>query len=79
MEYVYLFQFNPCVFESSFKTKSIHKSKKGAYQAMRNYIEERYNEFMRVRELCGKEKEIDLDFKWTVDEDWRVISMKLNP
>jgi len=77
MSIVYLFQFNPCVFESSFETKSIHKTKRGAYYAMRNYIEERFNEFIKVRDMYGKDKESDIELKCLIDQDWRIISMEV--
>jgi hypothetical protein len=77
MDYVYLFQFNPCVYENSFQTISAHKTKKGAYKKMRKFIEDRYKKEMHIRETCGKDKHSNIEMKVDLDAQWRIISIEL--
>ena len=43
MNKVYAFQFNDCIYESTYATMSLHRTKKGAYLAMRKYLLEEWN------------------------------------
>jgi hypothetical protein len=40
---IYEFLFNDCIYESSPRTVSIHRTKKGAYKAMNKYINDYFN------------------------------------
>lgn len=77
MNYVFLFEFNPCIFESGFEVQSIHKTKIGAYKAMRKYLEEEYAQWYHERILFGKHYIIGID-KFGEHCDWRIRPVKVH-
>jgi len=68
---IYCFLFNSCTFESSYATMSIHKTKIGAYKAMKTH---KVNEFMYwydKRSLSGKafcNFAYDFGMAWAIEE-----------
>jgi hypothetical protein len=73
---IYEFLFCSCIYESSFATVSIHKTKKGAWKAMNKFLNdmfmEEYNERIRFgkfrgKQLCGAWK-IGRHQSWSVGE-----------
>lgn len=74
-EHVYLFLYNPCIWESSFATISIHRTKKGAYQAMRKHKLKCYEEY-RKREIYFKRDRFFTD-KFGADESWIIEKQKI--
>lgn len=44
MEQIYAFEWCSCIYESGFSVESLHKTKAGAYKAMRKTLLERYAE-----------------------------------
>lgn len=69
---VYAFLYTPCIYESSFSTMSLHRSKKGAYRAMRGFIEESYREWRESGLKHGKQ-----DIKHGAFENWRVAEINI--
>ena len=67
---VYAFQYNDCVFESSFHTISLHSSPKGAYKALRQFLEESYEQWRKDGLLYGKQYH-----KFGKYEAWRIEKM----
>ncbi len=45
MTHIYEFLYCDCIHESTYATISIHLTPKGAYNAMKNYITEEFNEW----------------------------------
>jgi len=56
---IFRFKYNDCIYESAMATISLHRTKKGAYNAMRNYLETDYAQWYNERILYGKER------RWT--------------
>jgi len=69
---VYAFQYNPCIYESGYCTISLHKTCKGAYQAMRTFILREYNIWRENGIRRGKQP-----FKHGAFEDWRMIVLPI--
>ena len=72
-EEVYSFQYCGCIYESAFATISLHRTKKGAYNSMRNYIEKDYAEWRDNGCRYGKQY-----FKHGVHEDWRIVAIPID-
>ena len=53
-QHVFIFGFQPCIYESAMAAMSIHKTKVGAYKAMRKYLMEEYAKWYDMRMLYGK-------------------------
>lgn len=70
MEYVYIFQYNPCIHESVFATISLHKTRSSAYKAMKRYITDEYNEWRECGIRYGKQTH-----KYGEYEAWRIKTM----
>ena len=75
-EIVYEAGYQECIFESVIAPISIHKTLKGAYQAMRNHLENEYSEWYEVRMICGKNQYFAID-KFGEHERWRVRRVPL--
>lgn len=71
-EEVYSFQYCGCIYESSVATMSLHKTKKGAYKAMRAFIEKGYAEWRDDGYLYGKKM-----FTYGDGESWRVVPISI--
>lgn len=52
---LYQFLFTDCIPESAMATMSLHRTKAGAYRAMRKFIVDRYNKWYDDRLLLGIE------------------------
>lgn len=73
---VYKFLYCSCIYESSFATVSIHKSKKGAYKAMRKFILDEYTSWYDNRIKYGKFKCLGIS-KFGESQAWYVEQQKL--
>lgn len=73
---VYAFIYNEMYYESAPKTMSIHKTKKGAYLAMRKFLIDRYWEWFKRHKKCYHGFWRD-QCKAPDSEYWTVIEMKL--
>jgi hypothetical protein len=67
---VYAFEYTSCIYESSFKTMSIHRTKKGAYKAMRNFLETEYAKWRNYNLIFGVDS-----FKFGYLESWRIVEV----
>lgn len=68
---IFRFHFNSCTFESSYETISIHKTKKGAYKAMKTHKVDEYTSWYNDRLIFGKGgREFPYNFGkgWFIDE-----------
>lgn len=68
---VYKFDYCSDVFESSFKTVSVHKSIRGAYKAMKQHRLMKFNEWMKYSNCLRKA------YKDTHDRAWRISKTEL--
>jgi len=57
MTEVYEFVHTDCIHDSAMATMSLHRTKKGAYKAMRNFLEKEYANWYDKRILYGKDKD----------------------
>lgn len=73
---IYAFMYCPCIFESAFTPMSVHKTKQGAYKAMREYLEEKYSEWFDMRTMYGKDKQYHTS-KFGEHEHWGIKSIEL--
>ena len=71
---VYAFLYNNCVHESSWRTISLHYSKKGAEKAMQEHKQNKLDEF---NEMFKEENEFG--FKFGTDEDWCIETIEVLP
>lgn len=51
---VYQFLYCSCIYESDWRTMSIHKTKLGAYKAMKNWLISEYLDWYNRRITYGK-------------------------
>ena len=58
----YEFLYSDCVMESAYETMSLHKTKAGAYKAMRKFIVDEYNKWYDDRILNGISKRFNNKF-----------------
>lgn len=72
MKTVYLACYCPCIYESSYATLSTHRTKLGAFKAMRAHKRKVYDEWYNDRLMYGKS-----DFKFAWAEDWKIIDLSL--
>lgn len=70
---IYEFIHNDCTWESSYRTVSIHKTKKGAYTEMRKYLMDSYMQWYNDRIIYGKLGHN----KCFEDERWSIVTTKL--
>ena len=71
-EEVYSFQYCSCIYESAFATISLHRTKKGAYKSMREYIESEYAKWRDDGCRYGKQ-----NFKHGFQEAWRIMAIPI--
>lgn len=69
---IYSFEFTSSIFESSFEVISLHKTKRGAYTAMKEFLNERYTEWRDDGILYGKQR-----FKFGTYQNWRINTIKV--
>ena len=80
---VYLAQYNPMIFESSFETLSIHKSRQSAEKVIANHKKEKIKEWQENKEWERKEfpelEEQYLTYQGEYDQfiDWRIEEQEL--
>ncbi len=67
---IWAFQYTHCIYESAFETISLHKTPKGAYNAMKKHILKEYEEWRESGLRYGKQ-----NFKHGEYEDWRIIKI----
>ncbi len=68
-ETVYEVLFNPCIHESAPSTISVHRTKKGAYKALRTFLFEKYYEWYNS---AGRKHS-----KWSYNEWWGIGEIEL--
>jgi len=65
---VYEFLYCDCIYESGYVTMSIHKTKRGAYKALRNYLEEEYAKWRDNALKRGKPyHKFEIHSAWKID------------
>ena len=74
---IYSFIYCPCIFESGFVTISLHRTKEGAYKAMRKHLVEAYNNWFNERLLFGVPKG-SIDGKFGENERWGIKTERIN-
>ena len=73
MDKVYIFWYNPCVYEGGRVTVSIHKTHEGAVKAMRNHREDMLKNFV---EMYGDDEDMSFD-DYCSDKRWGVTEIEL--
>jgi len=53
---LYEFIYTDCIYESAIATMSLHLTKKGAYKAMREFLETGYMQWYNERIIYGKNR-----------------------
>ena len=64
MTEVFEFVYTDCIYESAMATLSLHKTKKGAYKAMREFLETEYAQWREDGIRYGKQQ-----IKFGTDDD----------
>lgn len=72
---IYEFLYCSCIFESAYGTISLHRTKAGAYKAMRKHIMTKYQKWYDERILYGKDRR--WGHKFGCHEAWRVGEQEL--
>lgn len=73
MDYIYEFMYCDCIYELAYGTMSIHKSARGAYNAMKDHRLKTFNEW---RVLPNKYRK---DFKDDYAKDWHIRKTEILP
>jgi hypothetical protein len=73
--HIYEFLYCSCIYESAYSTMSIHKTKSGAYRAMRKFITEEYQKWYDERIRKGKRK-FSIQ-KFGIHEGWFVFEREI--
>ena len=68
----YQFLHTSCIWESAYRTVSTHMTIKGAYNAMRQFIEKEYLEWRENGILYGKQT-----FKFGEHEAWGIRKIEI--
>jgi len=83
---VYLFEYNPCTYESAASTLSVHKTEEGAYKALEEHQEKKREEYQNkieweLKEYPGllKSARTYHPDKFGESEWWGVTEVKLLP
>ena len=71
---VYEFLHTDCIYESAYRTISIHRTKAGAYKAMRKHIEEEYAQWRNDSIELGKSP---FNHKFGTHEAWKIRTIEL--
>lgn len=69
--------YNPMVHESGFITLSVHRTKKGAWNAIKRHKIEEFNEWMDGQFYSRRQENWD-HFKFDFCKDWRIGTIELN-
>jgi len=72
MTQVFEFIYTDCIYESAMATISLHRTKKGAYKAMREFLETGYADWRDEGILYGKQH-----FKFGTHCAWAVRPIEL--
>lgn len=70
---VFVFQYVDCIYESGAETISLHLTKKGAYRAMNNYLNEKFDRWRKDKELYGSRK----DWNPFEGQAWHITKFKV--
>ena len=73
---IYEFLYCECVWESSSASMSLHRTKKGAYMAMRKHLMQEYERWQNMRTKYGKDKISGID-KFGQHQMWHVGEQEL--
>lgn len=73
---LYTFEYCDCIHESTFATMSIHRTKQGAYKAMRKFIVEKYMKEYNQRFIYGKNRDFD-SWKFEMFGSWYIGKMEI--
>jgi hypothetical protein len=71
---IYEFLYCSCTFESAYATMSLHRTKAGAYKAMKDHKWNTYMEWYENRALYGKRNN---RFAYDFGQDWTIGEQKL--
>ena len=69
---IYEFVYTDSIFESGMVTLSVHKTKKGAYNAMREFLEKKYAEWRESGIRYGKQ-----EYKFGTHCAWNIRPIEL--
>lgn len=72
MTQVFEFIYTDCIYESAMATMSLHRTKKGAYKAMREFLETEYAQWREDGIRYGKQH-----FKFGTHCAWAVRPIEL--
>jgi hypothetical protein len=75
MTEVFEFVYTDCIYESAMATLSLHRTKKGAYKAMREFLEIEYANWYNEQILYGKDRK--WGYKFGTHCAWAVRSIAL--
>lgn len=79
MTQVFKFIYTDCIYESAMATLSLHRTKLGAYKAMRKFLNDGYMEWYNERIMYGKYKDyLGKADKFGTHCAWAVRSIELN-
>jgi len=68
--FIYSFMYNGCVYESSWTTISLHRTKKGAEKALKEHRQKELDEFNKLD--LGDDK-----YKFGEHEDWCIKKVQI--
>ncbi len=71
---IYEFLYCSCIYESSYATMSLHRTKAGAYKAMKKHKIDTYMEWYDKRALYGKEY---TRFPYDFSQGWAIGEQEL--
>lgn len=75
MNHVWVFYYNSCIHESAPSAVSLHRTARGAYQAMRGALQKEYDEWQRLRTEFGKSR--DYVDKFGLHQEWFVGKLEI--
>lgn len=75
MNYVWVFYYNSCIHESAPSARSLHRTARGAYKAMRDDLLSRYNKWQTLRTNFGKSR--DYIDKFGLHEEWFIGKLEI--
>ena len=68
----YQFLYTDCIYESAYATMSTHLTIKGAYRAMKKFLEKGYAEWREDGIMYGKQR-----FKFGEHEAWTIKKIEI--
>jgi hypothetical protein len=72
--FIFAFLFCDCIYESNYRVISLHRTKKGAYQEMNQYINNLYSEWNEERIQKGKQHSEE---KWCTMQSWKITKYSI--